>query len=344
LNDGDRHSVAEVLELIDDPDEKARQEAENGVRQFNLALAIIRDHVQDAERPFRLRSRYLVQLNGEALKGIHPLAGTFRNGPVKIGGSRHTPPEAFMVPEEVEALCDYVNDHWQEKDGFHLSAYILWPEVKVWSSLENLGLPDLSAFRILPSLVIVDPAEGGDELYPVAPPEVSALPDMWRFNRYVEQLGGDIMRLLKLIPVALLFAPLVLGGFVLAATSATKDEAVAMVKKAVATIKREGPDKAYAEIDDPKGPFVDRDLYITVVNMDGVVLAHGADKTRIGTNQLNDKDPDGKEFLKERIDLAKTEPSFWQSYKFMNPVTKQVEPKQMYCERLNDTVVCGGVY
>jgi cytochrome c len=152
------------------------------------------------------------------------------------------------------------------------------------------------------------------------------------------------MRLLKLIPVALLFAPLVLGGFLLAATSATKDEAVAMVKKAVATIKGEGPDKAYVEIDDPKGPFVDRDLYITVVNMDGVVLAHGADKTRIGVNALRDKDVDGKEFVKERMERARTQPSFWQSYKFMNPVTKQVEPKQMYCERLNDTVVCGGVY
>jgi signal transduction histidine kinase len=148
------------------------------------------------------------------------------------------------------------------------------------------------------------------------------------------------MRLLKL-RVALL---LVLGGFPLAASSATKDEAVAMVKKAVATIKDEGPDKAYTEIDDPKGPFVDRDLYIVVSRMDGVILAHGADKTRIGTNQLNDKDADGKEFSKERVELAKTEPSFWQSYKFMNPVTKQVEPKQMYCERLNDTLVCGGVY
>jgi len=28
----------------------------------------------------------------------------------------------------------------------------------------------------------------------------------------------------------------------------------------------------------------------------------------------------------------------------MNPVIKTVEPKQMYCERLNETVVCGGVY
>ena len=38
---------------------------------------------------------------------------------------------------------------------------------------------------------------------------------------------------------------------------ATRDEAVAIVKKAVATIKSEGPDKAYAEIDDPEGPFAD---------------------------------------------------------------------------------------
>ena len=152
------------------------------------------------------------------------------------------------------------------------------------------------------------------------------------------------MSLLRLISVALLLAPLVLGGFALAATSATKDEAVAMVKKAITAIKSEGPDKAYAEIDDPKGPFVDRDLYIVVCRMDGLVLAHGADKMRIGVNVLHDKDVDGKEFVKERMERAKTEPSFWQSYKFRNPLTNQVEPKQMYCERLNDTVVCGGIY
>jgi cytochrome c len=150
------------------------------------------------------------------------------------------------------------------------------------------------------------------------------------------------MRRLRLISVALL--PLLLGSFALAATSATKDDAVTMVKKAVAAIKSEGPDKAYAEIDDPKGRFVDRDLYIVVCRIDGLVLAHGADRTRIGINVLHDKDVDGKEFVNERMELAKTEPSFWQSYKFMNPVTKQVEPKQMYCERLNDAVVCGGVY
>jgi len=54
---GDRHSIAEAAALLTDADEIARREAENGIRQFNLALEIIRSHVKDPERPFRLRSR-----------------------------------------------------------------------------------------------------------------------------------------------------------------------------------------------------------------------------------------------------------------------------------------------
>jgi len=133
-------------------------------------------------------------------------------------------------------------------------------------------------------------------------------------------------------------------GCVALAATASKDAAVAMVKKAVGAIKAEGPGKAYPEISNPSGKFVDGDLYIVVCGLDGMVLAHGADAKRIGTNQFGDKDPDGKAFVKERVDLAATHPSFWQSYKFMNPVTHKVEPKNMYCERLDQTVVCGGVY
>jgi len=81
-----------------------------------------------------------------------------------------------------------------------------------------------------------------------------------------------------------------------------------------------------------------------IYGLDGVVLAHGADKTRIGTNQMDASDPDGKEFVKGRVQMAEERPSFWQTYKSKNPVTKAVAPKQMYCERLDQTVVCGGVY
>jgi len=60
----------------------------------------------------------------------------------------------------------------------------------------------------------------------------------------------------------------------------------------------------------PKAPFVARDLYIVVYGMMVSCLRHRADKTRIGVNLLHDKDVDGKEFVKERVELAKTEPSF----------------------------------
>ena len=130
----------------------------------------------------------------------------------------------------------------------------------------------------------------------------------------------------------------------LAATGATKDEAVAMVKKAIAFIQTEGPANAYPAITNPSGRFVDRDLYIVVYGLDGMVLAHGANADRVGTNQIADTDPDGKAFVKERVELAATRQSFWQSYKFMNPVTHEVEPKAMYCERLGETAVCGGIY
>jgi cytochrome c len=152
-------------------------------------------------------------------------------------------------------------------------------------------------------------------------------------------------RFLSLTRLAAAFAVAAMSicGAALAA-GASKDDAVAMVKKAVSAIKSEGAGKAYPEISDPAGKFVDRDLYIVVYGLDGMVLAHGANAARVGTNQIADKDPDGKAFVEERVKLAATQPSFWQSYKFMNPVTHKVEPKQMYCERLEQTVVCGGIY
>ncbi len=126
---------------------------------------------------------------------------------------------------------------------------------------------------------------------------------------------------------------------------ASKDEAVAMVKKGVAFIKANGAEKGYAEISNKQGKFVDRDLYLVVYGLDGKCLAHGANEKQVGRDLIDLKDIDGKPFVKERVEMAKAKPDgFWQDYKFTNPVTKKVEPKQMYCEKLGETAVCGGVY
>lgn len=127
-------------------------------------------------------------------------------------------------------------------------------------------------------------------------------------------------------------------------SNATKDEAVAMVKKGVAFIRSQGNEKGYAEITAKGGKFTDRDLYLVVYGHDGVVRAHGANEKMVGKNLIELKDVDGKAFVKERVELSQSKGTFWQDYKFTNPVSKKIEPKQMYCERLDDVAVCGGIY
>jgi cytochrome c len=126
--------------------------------------------------------------------------------------------------------------------------------------------------------------------------------------------------------------------------NATAEEATAMVKKGVSFIKANGKDKGHAEISNKEGQFKKDDLYLTVYGMDGTVRAHGANEKMIGKNLIDLKDIDGKAFVKERIELATSKGTFWQDYKFTNPVTKKIEPKAMYCEKLDDAVVCGGIY
>ena len=125
---------------------------------------------------------------------------------------------------------------------------------------------------------------------------------------------------------------------------ATKDEAIAMVKKAVAFIAKEGADKAYAAFDSKDGGFTDRDLYIVVYGLDGKVLAHGANAKLVGKDMMDATDVDGKPYVKERLALAAKKADFWQDYKFVNPVTKKIEPKQMFCHPLSDTAICAGIY
>ena len=72
-----------------------------------------------------------------------------------------------------------------------------------------------------------------------------------------------------------------------ASSNASKDEAVAMVKKGVGFAKANGRDKAYAEITNKAGQFIDRDLYLVVYGLDGTVRAHGANEKLVGKNLID---------------------------------------------------------
>ena len=152
------------------------------------------------------------------------------------------------------------------------------------------------------------------------------------------------------------YLPAVFAAFVLAfATPAalaqdkskgTRAEATAMVDKAIAHIKKVGRDKAFADFNNKSGPFTDRDLYVVVYDIKGKVLSHGANEKMIGKDVIDLRDVDGKYFVRERVEMMSkgANAKGWQDYKFMNPVTKAIEPKQMYLVRYEDLIVGCGVY
>lgn len=119
-----RDSRALEPNLITDPTARAEAEARNGLRQYDAGINAIQAALE--REAFKLRPSLILGLQREALNGISMYAGNYRPGGVEIGGSKHTPPGAHLVPELIEEMCDYVNEHWDEATPLHLAAYIMW--------------------------------------------------------------------------------------------------------------------------------------------------------------------------------------------------------------------------
>jgi cytochrome c len=124
----------------------------------------------------------------------------------------------------------------------------------------------------------------------------------------------------------------------------TPAQAEAMVKKAIDFLKANGKEKAFAAFNDPKGKFVDGDLYVMVYDLTGKCVAHGANAKMIGKDLIDMQDADGKLFVKERVDMAKAKGTGWQNYKWTNPVTKAIESKTAFIQKYEDLIVASGAY
>ena len=133
-----------------------------------------------------------------------------------------------------------------------------------------------------------------------------------------------------------------------AATSefGTKDEAVAMVKRAQEMFKKDGADATFKAISDPANKdFHDRDLYVYVYTLAGVCVAHGARPALIGKNLIDIKDQDGNYLIRAHVEVAKGPGSGWVNYKWPNPLTNKIEDKTSYVEKMGDDYFVGvGVY
>ena len=124
----------------------------------------------------------------------------------------------------------------------------------------------------------------------------------------------------------------------------SQEEAKGWVQKAIAFYKKAGKAIAMAEFTNPKGPFIEGDMYVFVLNLKGTMLAHGVNEKYIGQDFIDVKDSDGRSFIREIVEVGNTKGSGFVDYKWYNPVTKEDLVKHVYLEKVDDVLICSGVY
>ncbi|MGA2894134.1 MAG: cache domain-containing protein [Xanthobacteraceae bacterium] len=132
-------------------------------------------------------------------------------------------------------------------------------------------------------------------------------------------------------------------GPAIAQERGTPDEAKALVEKAAVHFKDVGADKAMTDFADPKGGYMDRDLFVFVYSADGKILSAPGIPMLVGRDATTLKDADGKEFGKLIITAAKGGGG-WAEYRMTNPVTKKADNKKTYALQVGDYVLGAGAY
>ena len=139
---------------------------------------------------------------------------------------------------------------------------------------------------------------------------------------------------------------LVLGLLMPPAASAqnTPEDAIAIVDKGLAFIKKNGKDALVKEINAKNPEFIQGELYLYLRATDGVVIAHPVNPRLIGKNMTELPDADGKYFRKEIIETAKEKGKGWVDYRYNNPVSKVIEKKSTYFVLAGDVILEAGIY
>lgn len=150
------------------------------------------------------------------------------------------------------------------------------------------------------------------------------------------------MKILRFLLCLLCAAMFWTSGAEASATQGTREEAQAMCEKAVALIKAEGMEKANAKFQDKNGGFMDRDLYVFILDDKGTFTAHGAKPVLIGKGSMGMKDPNGFEFIKAFVAVKD---KAWVDYKWPDSAdNNKVKDKSSYIIREGNHVVGVGYY
>ena len=127
-------------------------------------------------------------------------------------------------------------------------------------------------------------------------------------------------------------------------SNATPSEARALAHKAAERLEKLGPEKAFTEFMDPDGDYFPRDLYVFVVDLDGIMWVNGAFPQAIGSNALAAEDNKGRHYIEEMLKIAQERGEGQIEYMWINPCTGEYTDKLTFFKRVDRFVVAVGAY
>jgi len=153
------------------------------------------------------------------------------------------------------------------------------------------------------------------------------------------------MSLIRIIAILgiLFLSPLALR----AEETATKEECVVKCYEAAATLTSQGQEEAVRLINDPNGPFVWKDSYVFLMDINGKMLAHPMQPELTKYDHvLLLTDPTGKALFVHFVNIARTSGSGWVDYMWPKPGKTTPTKKTTFIYRIPDTdlFVGAGVY
>ncbi len=125
---------------------------------------------------------------------------------------------------------------------------------------------------------------------------------------------------------------------------ATLEEARMLAERAAALLEAEGPLRSFSQFADPDGGFIDRDLYVFVIDVAGRSWFNAVFPVQPGSNLRGSRDRHGRFFVEDMLLIAKTSGSGWVEYEWYSPCSGEMEPKSAYIIRVGPLIVGVGAY
>lgn len=124
----------------------------------------------------------------------------------------------------------------------------------------------------------------------------------------------------------------------------TADEAKALTLRALAHVQKVGFDKAARDFHNKQGGFIDRDLYVFVLDREGFYRVMGIDETKVGVNVSASPGVDAAQLIADAWKRAE-QGGGWVEYNIINLVTGDVRGKSSYVMPLDGQLLIGsGAY